>query len=379
MSEKKLSQVHYGGLAKAALKAQAARRFLLLYGKAGTGKTAAGAVIHTALTGRTEDGAISHQEWREGESGYAVVNCVGQSPDSMTGFLVPDHDTRDGWFTKPEHWPIESVVGDAHITICVDEIDKFSKDAISTLLGLLDANRSGHKYLGTHRLGKNVNIYFTANGKEHGSQESRVLSNTLVNRCYLREFVEDVTSWAEGFAKPEGLDVSPVYHWLVGYGHEWFCPKTSARPNGEGIATPRSWEAACRLVTWETPYEEALWEDLNPLVGHDAALACASFIELIEKNKGGITKLKAGKLDLATLDNRDQYAVLTGALRTIPMDYDSEEEIDAALAGTELDWLIKGLSDTEAELRQWALSLAKTLGVNIKIHSEGAKFYEVAA
>ena len=365
------SPVTYSGLPKAALYAQEIDRFLLLYGPVGTGKTAAGQVIHETITGRDGDGKISHTEWRDGESGYAVVNCTGQSPDSLSGFLVPDHDTRDGWFTKPEHWPLESVVGDAFITLCVDEVDKLSTDAVSVLLGLLDANDSGALYLGTHKLGPNVHIYFTANGREHGSTSSKVLPAPLVTRCYARSLVADVNSWLTGYAIPNGLETSPVVAWLTSYGEEWFSPIVEGRWDGRSIACPRQWSAAAKKIDINTGFDEAVNEILWPTVGYDAANACAAFIKLIHKVKPQLDDLKNG--GALPTDHRDQYAVLFAAIRTITKDYpDTKRSIKRG----ELDWFVTALVNADSEIREWAVPLASGSGITLKFHSQ---FEQLAA
>ena len=348
--------------------------FLLLYGKAGLGKTAAAKIIHETLTGRLDDGKISHNEWRNGESGYAVVNCIGQSPDSLTGFLVPDHETREGWFTKPEHWPIESVVGDAHITLCVDEVDKLSTDALSTLLGLADASDGGELYLGTHKLGKNVNVYFTANGREHGSTSSKVLPAPFVNRCYVREFEEDVDSWVAGYALPQGLGASPVVAWLSSYGKEWFCPAPEGRWDGRSIATPRSWAKAARAIDLDTPFDEAVNDVLWPLVGYDAANACAAYISLIHKVKPQLDALKNG--GALPTDHRDQYAVLFAAIRTITKDY---PDTGAAVKKGDLDWFIDALVAADNEIREWAVPLSADAGIPLKFSSKYESLTQKAA
>ena len=355
------SPVRYSRLGAAARFAFDSQRFLLLYGQVGVGKTAAGAVIHEALTGRTDDGKISHNEWRNGESGYAVVNCTGQSPDSISGFLVPDHETRDGWFTKPEHWPLESVVGDAHITLCVDEVDKLSTDAVSVLLGLLDANDTGNLYLGTHKLGPNVNLYFTANGKEHGSTSSKVLPAPLTTRCYSRSLIADVGAWFTGYAAPKGLDSSPVTAWLASYGEEWFSPVIEGRWDGRSIPCPRQWSAAAKLVTIDTPYDVAVNDILWPLVGEDAANACAAYIQLIHKVKPELEALKNGG-DLPS-DHRAQYAVIFAAIRTIVVDY---PDTGAAIQAGDLDWFVDALVNADNEIRQWAVPLASASGILLK-------------
>ena len=365
------SPVTYARLGNAAQIAARRSRFLLLYGQVGIGKTAAGAVIHAALTGRTEDGKISHNEWRNGESGYAVVNCTGQSPDSISGFLVPDHDTREGWFTKPEHWPLESVVGDAHITLCVDEVDKLSTDAISVLLGLLDANDTGDLYLGTHKLGPNVNIYFTANGREHGSTSSKVLPAPLVTRCYSRSLQADVAQWVNDYAVPNGLDASPVTAWLSSYGEEWFSPAIEGRWDGRSIPCPRQWAAAAAQITIDTSFDEAVNDVLWPLVGEDAANACAAYIQLIHKVKPELEALKNGG-DLPS-DHRAQYAVIFAAIRTIVVDY---PDTGAAVKAGKLDWFIDALAASDNEIRQWAVPLASSAGILLKY---SPKFEALAA
>ena len=355
------SPVKYSALGKAAIIARDVDRFLLLYGQVGIGKTAAGAVIHQALTGRTDDGKISHNEWRNGESGYAVVNCTGQSPDSISGFLVPDHETRQGWFTQPEHWPLESVVGDAHITLCVDEVDKLSTDAVSVLLGLLDANDTGDLYLGTHKLGPNVSIYFTANGKEHGSTSSKVLPAPLVTRCYSRSLIADVGAWLTGYAIPNGLESSPVTAWLASYGEEWFSPVVEGRWDGRSIPCPRQWSAAAAHITINTSYDEAVNNILWPLVGEDAANACAAYISLIHKVKPELESLKNG--GSLPSDHRAQYAVIFAAIRTIVVDY---PDTGVAVQAGKLDWFISALENSDSEIRQWAVSLASSSGILLK-------------
>jgi hypothetical protein len=355
------SPVKYSSLGKAAIIARDVDRFLLLYGQVGIGKTAAGAVIHEALTGRTDDGKISHNEWRNGESGYAVVNCTGQSPDSISGFLVPDHETRQGWFTQPEHWPLESVVGDAHITLCVDEVDKLSTDAVSVLLGLLDANDTGDLYLGTHKLGPNVSIYFTANGKEHGSTSSKVLPAPLVTRCYSRSLIADVGAWLTGYAIPNGLESSPVTAWLASYGEEWFSPVVEGRWDGRSIPCPRQWSAAAAHITINTSYDEAVNNILWPLVGEDAANACAAYISLIHKVKPELEALKNG--GSLPSDHRAQYAVIFAAIRTIVVDY---PDTGVAVQAGKLDWFISALENADSEIRQWAVSLASSSGILLK-------------
>ena len=355
------SPVTYTGLPRAARAAYAASRFLLLYGGVGVGKSAACKVIHETLTGRTGDGKISHNEWADGESGYAVVNCTGQSPDSITGYLVPDHETQGGYFTKPSHFPLEDIVGDAHITLCIDEVDKLSTDAISILLGLLDANDTGHRFLGTHKLGPNVQIFFTANGREHGSTSSKVLPSPLVTRCYNRTLVPDVAAWLKGYAIPNGLQASPVTAWLASYGEEWFAPAVEGRWDGRSIPCPRQWSAAAKLVTIDTPFEEAVNDILWPLVGYDAANACAAYIQLIHKVKPALDALKAGG-DLPS-DHRRQYAVLFAAIRTILIDY---PDTGAAIKSGELDWFISALVNADSEIRQWAVPLASESGIPLK-------------
>ena len=367
------SPVTYSRLAKAAQIAKAIGRFLLLYGQVGIGKTAAGAIIHRAITGRTGDGKISHNEWRNGESGYSVVNCTGQSPDSIAGYVVPDHETREGWFTKPEHWPLESVVGDAHITLCVDEVDKLSTDAISVLLGLLDANDTGDLYLGTHKLGPNVNIYFTANGREHGSTSSKVLPAPLVTRCYSRNLQADVAQWVNDYAVPKGLDDSPVTAWLSSYGQEWFSPAIEGRWDGRSIPCPRQWSAAAAQITIDTSFDEAVNDVLWPLVGEDAANACAAYIQLIHKVKPELDALKNGG-DLPS-DHRAQYAVIFAAIRTIVVDYD-HLALGATVKACKLDWFIDALASSDNEIRQWAVPLASGAGIPLKY---SPKFEALAA
>jgi hypothetical protein len=362
------SPTTYRGLAKAAQIAKGIGRFLLLYGQVGVGKTAAGKVIHEAITGRDGDGKISHNEWANGESGYAVVNCTGQSPDSLAGFLVPDHDTRSGWFTQPEHWPLESVVGEAHITLCVDEVDKLSTDAVSVMLGLLDANDTGTLYLGTHKLGPNVNVYFTANGREHGSTSSKVIPAPLVTRCYARSLVADVAGWLTGYAIPNGLAKSPVVAWLTSYGEEWFSPVVEGRWDGRSIACPRQWAAAAKKIDNTTPFDEAVNEILWPCVGYDAANACAAFIALIHKVKPQLDKLKNG--GALPTDHRDQYAVLFAAIRTITKDY---PDTGAAIKKGELDWFVTALLHADSEIREWAVPLASGSGITLKFHPQFAQ------
>ena len=98
-----------------------------------------------------------------------------------------------------------------------------------------------------------------------------------------------------------------------------------------------------------------------PLVGYDAANACAAYIQLIHKVKPALDALKA-EGDLPS-DHREQYAVLFAAIRTILADY---TDTGAAIKAGKLEWFISALVNADSEIRQWAVPLASESGILLK-------------
>lgn len=345
-------------------------KILHISGPVGVGKTAMQRQLHLHWTGRDQDGPISHLEWRDGVSGYATVNCVGQSTDTATGYLVPSPTGEESGdrYAVPSAWPIDSVVGDAHITLCVDEVDKVSSEVLNCLLGLMDARDTGVLYLGTHKLGKNVKVYFTSNRREDGSQSSKVLSAPFITRTYSRSLVADVPSWVNGYAIPNGLDASPVVAWLASYGADWFSPPIDFRYDGRAIPCPRQWTSAARMVDINTPHDVAVRHCLAPLVGDDAANACAAYLELIHQVKPQLEALKNG--GALPSDHREQYALLFAAIRTIVLEH---EDTGVAVKAGDLDWFLDALAASDNEIQQWAVPLASSAGIKLSYSPKYAK------
>ena len=133
------------------------------------------------------------------------------------------------------------------------------------------------------------------------------------------------------------------------------------RWDGRSIPCPRQWSAAAKLVTIDTPYDVAVNDILWPLVGEDAANACAAYIQLIHKVKPELEALKNGG-DLPS-DHRAQYAVIFAAIRTIVVDY---PDTGAAIQAGDLDWFVDALVNADNEIRQWAVPLASASGILLK-------------
>jgi energy-coupling factor transporter ATP-binding protein EcfA2 len=366
------SPVTFDGLGVALEAAVEAQQIFTLIGPSGVGKSEAVKTIHKLRTGN--DGvAVSHVDWREGVSGYHILNLTGKNPDSVAGFLMPDPENESGYTIAPNQWPLADVVGDAEITLCIDEVDKLSTDVQNLLLTLHNPATDGYRYIGSHRLGKNVFIYFTANTKEF-CPSSKELQDQLTSRCYVRDLHADVVAWAKGYALPNGFDSSPVYQWLTAYGADWFCPTPEGKGRTRSIPCPRTWSAACRTVKWTDSFEDAVLEKLWPLVGKEAAIACGSFISLAGGFSEKYDKLKAGLLDVSHLDTHDQYALITCALRKLPADYpDLESSFKGTENGSELDWFITALTKIDAEIREWSLNLASSLDIPYHFHPVGAE------
>ena len=338
-------------IAKLAIVAKATRRWLAIYGKGGTGKTSiAKTVVAPAM------GIEPENVW--------VRNLSGSQPADAIGYGIPDHATRDMWFAAPENLPTQERVGDKHILFVLDEFPEWDV-GIQSLCRSLFQPDGGCPMIGTHKLGKNVQIMITGNRRSDGTR-SAVPAAPVVERTMAFILEPTLDEWLE-WAAAEDLAGSPVYAFLRfrnGEGVDHFNPDIPSPWDGSPHACPRQWEAACRI-----PHEDIDADiyslALRGLVGEASGSAAYAFTQLVAAFLPRLAAIRNGTEPLPS-DPSEQHALLHAAVRVARKEAGKDPE--AAVASGALDWLARLIVSASGEIRAWAYTSATRNGVPLDQH-----------
>lgn len=341
-------------LAAFATMARDTHRILALYGQGGVGKTTvAETVIAPALNINPDH--------------VYVVNHSGSAPSEVKGTGVPDMTTREMWFGKPNNVPLYERIGDAPALLVLDEYPEWD-GAVQSLCRSLFQPTGSRPKIGSHELSANTVIMVTGNRRIDGSRSS-VPSAPFVERCLSIIWQPTLDQWLD-WAAANGLGGSPIYTFLRfngldqrGKEGDFFCPPVQQPWNGDAHPCPRQWEAACQLDDSSPLFSLALWG----LVGEAASKAAYAFTETVAKLLPTLALLRQGGATMPA-DPSTQFALMHCALRQAKRE--SSADVEAAVVGGSLDWLVNMMLTVRGEIREWAYrtAVSPACGIPLQMH-----------
>ena len=307
------------------------------------------------------------------------VNCSGYPPSELVGYGIPDSETHDMWFARPEQWPHALTVGGDDCLLILDEFTQWAPEAQSLCRSLFDPV-NGVPMIGTHELGSNVKICITSNRAVDGSRSLRVDAPTS-NRCMTNTLAPDLDDCLAYYAN-QGLGLSPLFAFLKytqGLNEtDHFNPAIGKGWDGGPHATPRSWEFALRYtkdLDMETANARTLETALKGWVGMKAGAAACAFLYTISAYIPRLKKIRAHEDTMPTGDPSAQYSIAYAALRTAKKELKASDAVpsDAVVSG-QLDWLVDDIIiPAEGELRGWAYRTAIAIGIQLEKHDRRHK------
>ena len=342
--------------------AKAANRLFSLYSQGGTGKTSiVKSVVAPALGIAPED--------------VFIVNLSGADPAAVIGYGIPDHDTRDMYFSSPEIWPTaERHPNDRPKLLCLDEAPDYDSGVNSLCRSLYNPD-GGPGKIGTHTIADNTFVMRTGNRRTDGSSRSTIPSAPEVERTFSYELINPLDDWLEGYAfQHEGIADSPIIAFLQFNnglkGVDHFCPPIPAPWDGSPHPCPRTWEAACRAERFLFNDADAGPADVSlairGAVGEDSGNAAFAFAETVAKDLPLIKKIRAGEAELPE-DTSQQYGVVYAGIRTAVRE--SRKDPEAAVAGGAVDWLVdRFICKAMGEVRTWAYTAAVNSDLPLAMH-----------
>jgi|13_taG_2_1085334.scaffolds.fasta_scaffold00449_18 hypothetical protein len=339
-------------------------RILALYGQGGVGKTS----VCEDIVAPALNIADSH---------VFVVNHSGSAPSEVKGTGVPDMTTREMWFGKPTDFPLYERIGDEPALLVLDEYPEWDASVQSLCRSLFQPTGSRPK-IGSHELSANTVICVTGNRRIDGSRSS-VPSAPFVERCVSIVWQPTLDQWLD-WAAAEGLAASPVYTFLKfngldqrGREGDFFCPPVPQPWTGDAHPCPRQWAAACLIKEDSRILQKAL----ASLVGDTAAAAAYAFHKTVAQILPKLAAVRAGT-ESAPTDPAEQFALVHCALRQGKRE--NEADLEAAVAGGQLDWLVDLLCNCNAEIREWGYRTAtsKHCGIPLNQHSRRSAMQGVA-
>ena len=343
--------------------AQRTNRILALYGQGGVGKTSVCETLVAPALNIADDHVF-------------VVNHSGSAPSEVKGTGVPDMTTREMFFGKPVGFPLYDQIGDEPALLVLDEYPEWDA-AVQSLCRSLFQPTGERPKIGTHELSANTMICVTGNRRIDGSRSS-VPSAPFVERCVSIVWQPTLDQWLD-WAAAEGLATSPVWTFLKfngldqrGREGDFFCPPVPQPWTGDAHPCPRQWAAAC-LIKQDSPIlQSALWS----LVGEAAAKAAYAFTQTVAKVLPKLDDIRNGS-DIPA-DPAEQFALVHCALRQGKRE--NEKDLEAAVAGGQLDWLADLLCKCNAEIREWGYRTAtsKHCGIPLNQHARRATMQGVA-
>jgi len=304
-----------------------------------------------------------------------TVNCSGYPPSELVGYGIPDSESHDMWFARPEQWPHALTVGGDDCLLILDEFTQWAPEAQSLCRSLFQPTDGKPPKIGTHELGSNVKICITSNRAIDGSRSLRVDAPTS-NRCMTVTLAPDLDDCLAYYAK-QGLGLSPLFAFLKftqGLNEtDHFNPAIGKGWDGGPHATPRSWEFALRYTKDldVTNCDSRLLETvLKGWVGMKAGAAACAFIYTISAFIPRLKQIRSHAATMPTGDPSAQYSIAYAALRTAKKEMtESGVNPSDAVVGGQLDWLVDDIIiPSEGELRGWAFRTAIAIGIPLEKH-----------
>lgn len=347
-----------------AVMAKDTNRILALYGQGGVGKTTvAETIIAPALNIQPDH--------------VYVVNHSGSAPSEVKGTGVPDMQTREMWFGKPMGFPLFERIGDVPALLVLDEYPEWD-GAVQSLCRSLFQPTGSRPKIGTHELSANTTIVVTGNRRIDGSRSS-VPSAPFVERCLSIIWQPTLDQWLD-WAAAKGLGASPVYTFLRfngldqrGKEGDFFCPPVPQPWQGDAHPCPRQWAAACLLDHESSVFPLALWA----LVGENASKAAYAFTQTVAKLLPTLAAIRSGQSAMPT-DPSEQFALIHCAIRQAKRE--SNTDLEAAVVGGSLDWLVNLMLSVRGEIREWAYrtAVSPACGIPLNMHHKRGLLQGVA-
>ena len=362
----KISEIPF--IAKACKKAG---RIFSLYGQGGTGKTT---VLKTHVAPALD---IAPQH-------VYIVNLSGSSPQEALGYGIPDAETRDMYFSRPEIWPtVEKVPAGTPAMLVLDEFTDYDLSVQSLLRGVYSPF-GGPGMVGSHTLTPDLFIATTGNRRMDGSSRSSVPPAPFVERAFSFELLNDLDSFLDyAFSIPDICE-SPLLAFLAFQNGlndvDHYCPRIVMPYDGSPHPCPRSWEAAMEA-------ERALEADpaadsshisaaLRSTLGEQTGTAANAFRETVFKDLPLIKKIEHDGKNLLELNDdgaigtdcrANQYGLIFTAIRKCLRDY--REDLEAALHDGKMDWLIdRMILKAHADVAGWAYEAGCSAGLPLDQH-----------
>ena len=326
--------------------AKQTERFLALYGQGGTGKTSVAEEVVADELGIQPDRIY-------------VVNHSGSAPSEVKGTGVPDMQSREMWFGKPQDMPLYERIGDDPALLVLDEYPEWDV-AVQSLCRSLFQPVGGRPKIGSHPLSANTIVVVTGNRRVDGSR-SAVPSAPFVERSLSLTWQPSLDQWLD-WAAVKGLANSPIYTFLKFNGNDqrgregdFFCPPVPQPWTGDAHPCPRQWAAACKVDADSPVFVTAL----SGLVGEAAAKAAHAFVVTVNDMLPKLAGVRNGTLPMPDSPS-EQYALMHCALRLAKREAGDDPE--AAVAGGALDWMVDMMCKCTGEIREWAFRVATGKG-----------------
>ena len=366
----KISEIPF--IAKACKKAG---RIFSLYGQGGTGKTT---VLKTHVAPALD---IAPQH-------VYIVNLSGSSPQEALGYGIPDAETRDMYFSRPEIWPtVEKDPAGTPAMLVLDEFTDYDLSVQSLLRGVYSPF-GGPGMVGSHTLTPDLFIATTGNRRMDGSSRSSVPPAPFVERAFSFELLNDLDSFLDyAFSIPDICE-SPLLAFLAFQNGlndvDHYCPRIVMPYDGSPHPCPRSWEAAMEAERYLHEHDAdsaTICTALRSTLGEKTGTAANAFRETVFKDLPLIKKIEQDGERLSVLlggnqDRANQYGLIFTAIRKCLRDY--QNDLEAALHEGKMDWLVDRMILTaHADVAGWAYDAACTAGLPLDQHPKRSEMQKL--
>ena len=364
----KIPKLKVTQVAKQARAARAANRLFALYSQGGTGKTSIVKTVIAPALGVAPDDVF-------------IVNLSGADPAAVIGYGIPDHDTREMYFSSPEIWPtVERFPNDRPKLLCLDEAPDYDSGVNSLCRSLYNPDGGSGK-IGTHQIATNTFVMKTGNRRADGSNRSQIPSAPEVERSLNYELVNPLDDWLANFAfKNADIADSPILPFLEFHngleGADHFCPPIPTPWDGSPHPCPRTWEAACKAERFLSADADTDPADISlairACVGEDSGAAAFAFTETVARDLPKVRRIRSGDDTLPADNTSDQYGQTYAAIRMAIKETINDPE--AAVCGGAVDWLVdRFICAAMGEVRTWSYYAAVNSGLPLDLHPRRAE------
>jgi hypothetical protein len=302
-----------------------------------------------------------------------VLNFSDKGPQEATGYGIPDHETREMWFSDPTDLPTRRRVGEEDVLCILDELPNWDPQLGAAFHSSLSAPEGMPRYIGSHEVGPNVRFLATGNLRRHGAKVVKI-TIPQVARCVMVSLLTEPSEWVD-WAEEEGYADTFVPAFIEHYaslGDEgssliFTDPGTFDPYEPQPYACPRSWHTAAKILLNEVsgsmvPLTAARRIACRGAWGDRVQRAYEGFLQLIHHAEG-IGAVREGAAPPPEPDK--QYALVAACLSQLTKGLpDPEMETHR---GT-FDWFGDLLGKCRGDIARYGARSALRRGVALDHH-----------